>query len=277
MTTYFDIYRPETDPLPIVVDVPHAGEWIPPEMKEEMAVGDRTLRRDLDLYVDEIWKDAPQLGATLIVSNVSRYVIDLNRSDRDISEHTVLGGKRVHQPGFYQDRGVVWRTTTDGTPVMAGPLTKAQFDRRIETFHTPYHGAIAGEIARIKEMFGYCILVDGHSMPSLGRKGADNRREVRADIVPGDVDGTSCSPAVLNAVIEHFADRGFSVEPNAPYAGGWITRSFAAPQERVHAIQIEINRDLYMNEKTFIRKRDGMSRLLESCNALLPRLATLDL
>lgn len=272
---YFRLIRPDTQTLPVVVDVPHAGEWIPDEALSEMVVRNKTLKRDLDLYVDQLWRDASAHGATLIASNVSRYVVDLNRADDDISPQTVVGGERVNKPGYYQDRGVVWRTTTDNTPVMAQPMTREAFTRRIATFHTPYHAAIAAEIARVKAQFGYCILIDGHSMPSRGRSGHSDPGTRRADIVPGDVSGTSCDARLTQAIVEHYKDAGYSVRPNTPYQGGWITRSFGNPAQGVHALQIEVNRELYMNEKTFLIKDRGMEKLAKTCGALIPKLGDL--
>ena len=271
-TSYFDVILPDQQTLPVVVDVPHAGEWIPPEVEAEMTVGDKTLRRDLDLYVDQIWQDAPSLGATLIASRVSRYVIDLNRAADDVSPQTVYGASQRDEPGYYGDRGVVWRTTTDGVAVMAGPMTRDAFDRRIASFHTPYHRAIREAIARVRDQFGYCLLIDGHSMPSLGRSGHSDPGSHRADIVPGDVDGSACGAWLLERMCEHFREDGYSVAPNTPYKGGWITRAFGEPEQHVHAIQIEINRALYMNESTFEIKQEGIERLRQSCARLLPTL-----
>ncbi len=275
MDNYFDIFRPEKISIPVLVDVPHAGEWIPEAIQKEMVVDGKTLKRDLDLYVDEFWINAIDHGATLIRSNVSRYVVDLNRANDDISELTVIGGERINKPGYYQDRGVVWRTTTDRVDVMAGPMSKAAFDNRIATFHTPYHKAIRNEIDRIRDEFGFCILLDAHSMPSLGRAGHSDSGSYRADIVPGDVKGTSCSFLLSNLLKHHFKNCEFSVQANNPYQGGWITRHFGDPDNHVHAIQIEVNRALYMNEKTFVKHEAGIARLLESNMALLPKLKTL--
>lgn len=275
MTEYFRVERPEGAALPIVVDVPHASEWIPPLVRDEMTVGPRPPKRDLDLFTDRIWRDAPLHGATLVESKVSRYVIDLNRAADDISAAAVAGANAVNQPGYYKERGVVWRTTTDGTPVMAAPMTPEAYELRIATFWRPYHDALLDEIERVRAEFGFCILVDGHSMPSQGRslRRSDNRR---ADIVPGDLDGTSCDGTVSRTVVDHFRGVGYSVRPNDPYKGGWITRNYGAPARGVHAIQIEVNRDLYMDEKTFRARPDGLSRLTEACCELLPRLGELD-
>jgi N-formylglutamate amidohydrolase len=274
---YFEVRRPDEQTTPIVVDVPHAGEWIPDRAHEEMAVGDRALKRDLDLYVDKFWSDAPDLGATMIVSRVSRYVVDLNRAPDDVSPEAVEGGERIDAPGYYQDRGVVWRTTTAGTPVMDGPLSSEAFERRLDTFYHPYHRALREAIDRVRDQFGYCILVDGHSMPSRGRQKHSDTGRRRADIVPGDLEGTSCSRMVRWSVEQHYREANYTVTPNDPYQGGWITRHYGNPDDDVHAIQIEVNRDLYMNEETFEIDDEGLERLRTTCASLLPRLTKIDL
>lgn len=272
----YRLERPEEQRLPVVVDVPHAGEWIPEDIRQDMVIGEKVLRRDLDLYMDKIWGTVPELGATLLVSNISRYVVDLNRASDDISPETVVGGERVFKPGYYQDRGVVWRTTTARTPVMAGPMSKQAFRSRMDRFYHPYHKVLAQEIERVRNEFGYCILIDGHSMPSMGRKGHNDPGRRRAEIVPGDVEGESCDRTLRWMVEEHFRDQGFSVRSNEPYKGGFITRNYGQPDRGVHAIQIEVRRDLYMNERTFAIHPDGMKRLAEACAALIPKCGELD-
>lgn len=266
------IVRPAAQTLPVVVDVPHAGEWIPEAVAAELVVGDQVLRRDLDLYVDQLWEAAPRLGATLIVSKVSRYVVDLNRAGDDVSGETVVGAQAIERPGYYGDRGVVWRTTTDGTPVMAGPMTQDAFARRIAAYHSPYHDAIEAELERVKAQFGFAILIDGHSMPSLGRRGHTDAGALRADIVPGDLDGAACSSALRRIVVDTYREHGYRVAPNEPYKGGWITRRWGRPRDHLHAIQIEVNRRLYMDEATFKIKRQGIERLRAACEAILPQL-----
>jgi len=274
---YFRVERPESQKLPIVVDVPHAGEWIPDEVLEEMTQRSSDLKRDLDLYVDRLWVDASALGATLVASNVSRYVIDLNRAADDVSPDTVDGAERISEPGYYHDRGVVWRTTTDGTPVIRERMSREAYDRRIAAFWEPYHDALREQIDRVRAQFGYCLLVDGHSMPSLGRSASVDAASRRADIVPGDIDGASCSNVLTRAVVEHYRNRGYTVRANQPYKGGWITRSYGRPEEGVHAIQIEVNRDLYMDETSFEPRPEGMEQLRNACAGLLERLAALKL
>jgi N-formylglutamate amidohydrolase len=274
---YFRVERPDEQTLPVVVDVPHAGEWIPDEVKREMVVGDQVFRRDLDLYVDRLWAEAPDQGATLVASNVSRYVVDLNRAPDDVTPRIVEGGETKDEPGYYQDRGVVWRNTTGGTPVMDEPLDRDTFEKRLDSFYFPYHRTLEEEIARVRDRFGVCILLDGHSMPSTGRQGHSDPGRRRADVVPGDVEGTSCAKRLRWTVEEHYRDRGYSVKSNDPYQGGWITRHYGRPGEDVHAIQIEVNRDLYMDEETFEPNPDGMKQLRDVCTGVLEELDKLSL
>lgn len=277
ISEYFRLERPdEAEELPVLVSVPHAGEWIPPVVAREMTIGSRPPKRDLDLFTDRMWQGAPARGATLVQAKVSRYVLDLNRAPDDVTAAAVLGAVTVEQPGYYRERGVVWRTTTDGTPVMARPMTEAAFTRRLDLFWRPYHDALAAEIARLRAAYGYCILLDGHSMPSLGRRHI-RTPDRRADIVPGDLDGASCDPRLMEAVVEHFRAAGYSVAPNEPYKGGFITRNYGAPLQGVHAIQIEVNRDLYMDEHTFRVRADGLAALAEACVGLIGVVGALDL
>ena len=277
MGEYFRLQQPSELSKPIVVDVPHAGEWVPDEVWGEMTENPSVLKRDLDLYVDEIWQDAPSLGCILLASDVSRYVVDLNRACDDVTSESVVGRSAVMAPGYYRDRGVVWANTTDGIAVLREPMSEADFQRRLDRFYHPYHQALQGAIDAVVAAFGYCILVDGHSMPSMGRKQHGDTGKRRADIVPGDIDGAACASAVTRTAERHFLSHGYTVSTNQPYQGGWITRNYGRPSQGVHSLQIECNRDLYMDETTFVRKPEGLERLRCASRTLLTELAALPL
>ena len=155
-------------------------------------------------------------------------------------------------------------------------MSREAFKRRLDRFYHPYHEVLAREIERVRSAFGYCILIDGHSMPSMGRSGHSDPGRKRAEIVPGDVDGESCDTTLRWMVEEHFRDAGFSVRSNEPYKGGWITRNYGDPEKGVHAIQIEVRRDIYMNERSFAIRPEGLARLAEACVALVPKCGDLD-
>lgn len=254
----------------VIVEVPHAGREVPPDVRAQLLVGDGVILRDSDLHVDRLYAAAPDHGASLLTSRLSRYVVDLNRAPDDVDRQTV----RDHPaPRPTQSRGVVWRTTTEGKPALREPITFVELERRLALYHAPYHAALEAEIARKKARFGHVIVVAGHSMPSTGKGG----REKRADVVPGSRGRTSASPRVIDLVERHFVDAGLSVKHDDPYRGGWSTQRYGHPDEGVHAIQIELSRALYADEATGTPSPEGVARIAQLLGTLLDALGTLAL
>jgi N-formylglutamate amidohydrolase len=260
----FAVRAPATPQTPVVVSVPHAGvathgfaDTISPELD---------VRCDADLYVDRLYRigqaDGPEVN---VAARLSRFVCDLNRDPDDVSPGAV---PEHPAPRNTDGRGFVWAITTAGVPTLARPLTLDDWRARTAV-HAAYHDAIAQALARARERFGFAILVDGHSMPSQGRQGHKDPGRLRADVVPGDRDGTSCSPALSSLVGDHFRTRGYSVAFNQPYRGGFITSHHGRPAEQQHAIQIELRRDLYMNEATYEIDDVGFARLSKTIGELL--------
>lgn len=240
----FDLVRADASTeTPVIVEVPHAGLGVPPEVRAQLVVGDGTLLRDSDLHVDRLFARSAERGATLLSSRLSRYVVDLNRAPDDVDRQTV----RDHPaPRPTQSRGVVWRSTTEGHPAIREPITYAELERRLARYHAPYHAALEAEIQRKRTRFGHTVVVAGHSMPSAGKGGQPRR----ADVVPGSRGRTSADPRIIDLVDRHFTDAGLSVKHDDPYRGGWSTQRYGQPEHAVHAIQIEINRALYADEAT---------------------------
>ena len=210
----------------------------------------------------------------MLVARVSRYVVDLNRAPDDVDSETVPDHPtpRVGQP-----RGVVWRSTTDGLPILRRPLTYAQLLARLERFHAPYHNTLRLELERLRAQFGYVILVAAHSMPSLGRAGHSDMGARRADVVPGTRGRTSADGRVIDVVSEHFTRAGLSVRHDDPYRGGFTTQNYGRPAERCHAVQIELNRALYVWEETGEPKQRDFELLQGVLRALIVELGKLDL
>jgi N-formylglutamate deformylase len=264
----FDATLPDVPATPVVVSVPHAGTEV--GGFATALVPGLDVRCDADLFVDELYQGAPR-GA-FIRAKASRFVCDLNRDPDDVSPRAVPAHPA---PRNADGRGFVWEITTTGAPALARPLTLDEWRAR-ESIHALYHGAITQALERARARFGYAILIDGHSMPSVGRQGHTDPGRPRADIVPGDRLGTSCSPSLSRLVGAHFQKHGLSVGFNDPYRGGFITAHHGRPAEGVHAIQIEMRRDLYMVESTFTRVPDKMKRLGEVLSALLRTLDEFD-
>lgn len=265
----FSADLPDPPPSPLVVSVPHAGTGSAGFADALATTLD--VRCDADLFVDELY--AAAAPAVFVRSLLSRFVCDLNRHPDDVSARAVPSHPA---PRNTDGRGFLWEVTTTGAAALARPLSHDEWESR-RAIHAGYHGALADALARARTRFGYAILVDGHSMPSVGRQGHSDSGRARADIVPGDRRGTSCGPALSEVVRAHFVGAGLRVAFNDPYQGGFITTHHGQPASGVHAIQIEMRRDLYMNEASFERRPAGMTKMAGIITALLRKLESLDL
>ncbi len=250
---------PADPATPVVVSVPHAGTAT--NGFESSLADSLDVRCDADLYVDELYDGSPR-GA-FVRARLSRFVCDLNRSPDDVPPRNTDG------------RGFIWMVTTTGAPALARPLGPDELAAR-RAIHAAYYGTLGAAIASARQKFGFAILLDGHSMPSVGRGGHADPGKARADIVPGDRMGTTCSPGLSALVGQHFRDHGLSVAFNDPYRGGFITSHHGRPQDNIHAIQVEMRRDLYMDEITFHRRPAGMRRLSQILAGLLRALDGFD-
>lgn len=270
---YFDLTIPDSG-VPVLVEVPHAGLSVPDAVRDEVSAPHAALLRDADIYVDKLYENAASLGASLLVARVSRYVVDLNRAHDDVDAATVSDHP---DPVGVQPRGVVWRATTDGRPILARPLTYERLLKRLARFYTPYHAALEATLQQLRERFGHVILVAGHSMPSRGRALHSDSGTLRADVVPGTRGRTTADGRVIDLVESHFRDAGLSVRHDDPYRGGYTTSHYGRPAEGVHAIQIELSRGLYVNEATSEPFEERFAELQSTLDALIPKLGSLDL
>jgi N-formylglutamate amidohydrolase len=254
---------------PVVVSVPHAG--VATHGFEATISPELDVRCDADLYVDRLYHAGEAEGPEVsFAARLSRFVCDLNRDPDDVSPGAV---PEHPAPRNTDGRGFVWAVTTAGVPALARPLTLEDWRART-ALHATYHDALTQALARARARFGFAVLVDGHSMPSRGRSGHKDPGRVRADVVPGDREGTSCAPALSRLVGDHFVARGYSVAFNEPYKGGYITAHHGRPADDIHAIQIELRRDLYMNEATYEIVEPGFARLQATLAELVTALRT---
>jgi N-formylglutamate amidohydrolase len=207
-----------------------------------------------------------------LVSNTSRYVCDLNRAEGDVDSLAVEGGTARSSP-----HGLVWRTTTEGRPALTGPLPRAEYERRLEKYHRPYHRALAELIEERRKKHGFAILLCAHTMPSRGRDGHDDAGTERADVVPGTRGRTSAGSPVIDLVDRLAREAGFRVVHDEPYRGGFSTGRYGRPNERFHAIQIELARRLYMNERTLETLPERFETLRKFCRTLVGALGRLDI
>jgi N-formylglutamate deformylase len=276
VTAPFEITLPEGPETPVIVEVPHAGVYLDPESLALTIAPARCIARDADLYVDQLFQDAPAAGATLLVARVSRYVIDLNRGPEDYDGDAVETGVGRAAP-----RGLVWRVATDGSPVLGRRLPHAELERRMAYAYRPYHAALSSLLGHKVTRFGFAILVCAHSMPDpprrpgpLGMRSAGRPGEPAiADIVPGTRGRTSAAGPLIDMVEAHARASGYSVRHDDPYKGGFSTTHYGAPARGVHAIQIEIARRLYMDSETLRTDPQRFESVRCFARALVSRLA----
>lgn len=264
---------------PLLITIPHSGERVPEETPWLKSLPERLLMFDVDRYVDRLY--APILEKLLIPSVKTewhRYAVDLNRLADDVDCDSVQGHKNAS--GKFP-RGLHWSITTQRERLMPGPMPQGTHDAIVRKYFEPFHAQVREQLAKIRaRTSGMSLHLDAHSMPSLGTKEHRDPGEVRADIVVSDCEGKSCAPEFKDLVIEAYRSAGFKVAYNWPYVGGRVTETYGRPEENQHAIQVELNRALYMNEETKLLRDDKLSsiqaqlgRAVEKIHAALPDLS----
>lgn len=265
MRAPFSVVEPNpAEETPLVVEIPHAGLGLDGPTLANLAAPARAIGRDADLYVDELYAGAEQRGVTMIVSHVSRYVVDLNRSELDVDGESVEGASSSARA----TRGIVWRLTSDNARVLDAPLPRAELERRLDAYYRPYHAAIQAVLAKKKARFGFAVLLAAHSMPSTSRTAAGAGAIERADVVPGTRRRTSAAAPFIDAVDAHARAAKLSVAHDDPYQGGYTTQQYGRPASGVHVVQVELARRLYMVEST-LAKGPGFERTRAFCAGLV--------
>ena len=222
------------------------------------------LRRSEDAFVDELFAAAPSAGAPLLSALFPRAFVDPNREalelDPQMFEDELPPEANTDSPRVAAGLGMIARVVASGEEIYRRRLHVAEALLRIERYWRPYHAILAELIAETKRRFGTCVLVDCHSMPSIGGPMERDAGRERVDIVLGDCRGTSCDSALTDRVEKDLYSLGYAVARNNPYSGGFVTQFYGRPEEEVHALQIEINRGLYMDEAA-LRRGPGFARV----------------
>jgi N-formylglutamate amidohydrolase len=252
-----EIVAPEVQTVPLVFASPHSGTDYPPDFIALSRLDPLTLRRSEDSFVDELFAAAPTRGAPLLSARFPRAYIDPNREafelDPAMFEDELPDYVNTSSPRVAAGLGTVARVVASGAEIYRDKLRFGDALARVDRLYRPYHAALEHLIAATRARFGYCLLVDCHSMPSVGGPMDRDPGSRRVDFVLGDAYGAACAPQVANAAQEYLESLGYVVTRNAPYAGGFTTRNYGRPNHSVHALQIEINRALYMHERDFER------------------------
>ncbi len=239
---------------PLVFASPHSGRIYPAGMMAASRLDARAIRRSEDAYVDRLIEAAPAHGASMIAARFARAYVDLNREawelDPGMFEDELPAYARGRSARVAAGLGAIARVVRQGEEIYARKLTFAEARGRVEAVHRPYHEALRALVEEVKDAHGVCLLIDWHSMPAAAALGAAAANG--CDVVLGDRFGGACSPAVSRLVDAELRAMGYAVARNAPYAGGYTTEHYGRPGRKVHALQIEVSRALYLDEATLV-------------------------
>jgi N-formylglutamate deformylase len=258
---------------------PHSGRCYPAEFLAASRLDPPGLRRSEDSFVDELFAASTSFGAPLVQATFPRAWCDPNREQWELDPAMFADALppwvNTTSSRVTAGLGTIARVVASGEPIYRGKLTFAEAERRVETCWKPFHDALVSLIETTRAQFGQCVLIDCHSMPS--HVPVSGRGDRLADIVLGDAHGTTCAAYLTRFVERRLIELGYRVRRNDPYAGGFISRHYGKPRDGVHALQIEIARDLYMDETRYERstgfpavQRD-LSLLIESLAAEVAR------
>lgn len=251
----------EADPLPLVFDSPHSGAVYPEEFAFCCPLP--VLRRAEDAYVDELYAAAPRYGATLIGALFPRSYIDVNRAPDDLDPAILSRAlPPILKPRPATRVGLVRRHAQPGVPIYDRKLDPDDVLARIERYHAPYHRVLDETCDALHRQFGTLWHINCHSMPSYGDRGE------HGDFVLGDRDGTTCDADFTNFVAGFLRGLGYDVRINEGYKGVEIVRRQGRPAECRHSLQIEVDRSLYMDQKT-LEKLPRFERLQADLGALI--------
>ena len=276
----YQVRAPAQQRLALVCASPHSGQHYPPEFVAASRLDPLSLRRSEDSFVEEIFAAAPEEGAPLLHALFPRAYVDPNREpfelDPTMFEDRLPAYANTRSPRVAAGLGTIAKVVASGAPIYRDKLSFDEALTRIKQHYWPYHTALRQLIDQTKARFGYCILVDCHSMPSCGAPLDEATDLSEVDIVLGDAHGRACAAPVTRAAETCLAALGYKVVRNQPYSGGFVTRHYGRPGSGVHALQIEINRQLYMDECR-IERGPRLTQLQEDMRRLIASLGDLAL
>ncbi len=265
------VFEPPRQTVPLVFSSPHSGRDYPAEFVAQSRLDARMLRRSEDSFVDELYAGVVALGAPLIAALFPRAYCDPNREPYELDPAMFSGTLPDHantrSPRVLAGLGTIARVVASGAEIYAGRLPVAEAESRIARCYRPYHRRLRELVEATRAAFGWSLLVDCHSMPSVGGPMDRDSGLSRVDVVLGDCFAAACSPLFTQVAEDTFSQLGYRVVRNAPYAGGFTTRHYGQPRLGSHALQIEINRALYMDEANhchgpdFARVRADLERV----------------
>jgi N-formylglutamate deformylase len=254
-TSDISLLLPAARTAPVILTSPHSGRRYDPAFLAASRLDAVTIRRSEDSFVEELFGTAPAHGAPLLAADFPRAWCDVNREAWEL-DPTMFADRlpdyvNTASPRVSAGLGTIARIVGTGEEIYSGKLSFADAQARVASCWQPFHTALQHLIDETVSQFGACLVIDCHSMPSMG-----SRLTMLPDVVLGDGHGTSCAPKVTSFMHNELNKLGFTTRRNDPYAGGYITRHYGQPRNRVHVVQLELARGLYMNEAKYHKRVD---------------------
>ena len=247
----YHLVCPDMRNTSVVFASPHSGRDYPASFLRRAVLDARAIRSSEDAFVDQLFAAAPDHGAPLLSARAPRAYLDLNRGPDELDSALIEGvRRRAHNPRIASGLGVVPRVVANGRQIYRGKITLAEAHSRIAGYWRPYHDCLQTLLDESNNRFGQAILIDCHSMPHEALENVGPPGSPRPDIVLGDRFGATAASAIMEQVESAFSAAGLRVARNMPFAGAFIAQHYGRPTRGQHAVQVEIDRALYMDEAT---------------------------
>lgn len=271
----YDLIHPETRRTSVVFASPHSGRDYPWSFLRRTLLDKQAIRSSEDAFVDQLFDCAPQFGAPFLRAGAPRAFVDLNRGSDELDPALIEGIARGgHNPRIASGLGVIPRVVAGGRAIYSGKLSQEEARRRITQYWQPYHDVLRRELDEAHGLFGAAILVDCHSMPHEALDNVARGVKPRPEVVIGDRFGASASGEIVDRIEAAFAAEGLTVVRNAPFAGAYIAQTYGRPEQGRHAIQVEIDRSLYMNE-AMVRPNSNFNAVRRVMRAVVAEIAAI--
>ncbi|MEM6579051.1 MAG: N-formylglutamate amidohydrolase [Pseudomonadota bacterium] len=271
--TAFTLAKPKRRTTSVVFASPHSGRNYPWTFMRRSDLDELAVRSSEDAFVDDLFADAPRHGAPLIKAGAPRAYVDLNRAADELDPALIEGvRKNGHNPRVASGLGVIPRVVSNGRVIYKGKIPLAEAKRRLDSFWHPYHSELKAQLDQAFAMFGQSILIDCHSMPHEAMDSIARSGMRRPEIVLGDRFGAAAGDIIVDRIEQAFASAGLVVTRNTPFAGAYIAQHYGRPASGRHAVQIEIDRSLYMNER-LIKPNGNFAAFKNLLDSIIPQLA----
>jgi len=257
----FVLLMPEVRNTATVFASPHSGRSYPWSFIRSSQLDEQSIRSSEDAFVEQLFAAAPDFGAPLLSTDIPRAYVDLNRAADELDPALISGARQTgHNPRISSGLGVIPRVVANGREIRTGKMTMVEAHQRLDRYYFPYHDKLADLLNQSHSMFGFAVLLDCHSMPHEALAVTSYAYDKKPEIVLGDRFGAACLPDLIEAVDEIFTAAGLRVSRNLPFAGAHVTQKYGRPSRGQHALQIEIDRSIYMDEAA-MRPNDDFAEI----------------